>query len=109
MSGSDSVPDASRSESVEQRIAVRYLVTGNLNGMLWTHIIFKSSSSNSIASYLSETLDVLKRLVATVLHQNQMMPSRVKADGIGPIGPTTKEKEYGRTDYRLTIYLEPVE
>ena len=73
----------------------------------WTvcgHIIHNTSSSKSIAAYLSETLDVLKRLVETELLQNQMMPSRVAADGIGP---TTKEKEYGRTDYRLTIY--PVE
>ena len=76
-----------------------------LEWSLCGHIIHNRSSSKSIAVYLSETLDVLKRLVETELLQNQMMPSRV-ADGIGP---TTKEKEYGRTDYRLTIYLEPVE
>ena len=36
--------------------------------------------------YLSETFAVLKRLVENELHQNQMMPSRVAADKIVPIG-----------------------
>ena len=52
--------------------------------------------------YLSETLDVLKRLVETELHQNQnhMMPSRVDADGCYR-RITTKEKESRNMDEQI--------